>query len=629
MRAERAARARFTALALVAISLAVFAQVRRFEFVNLDDGVYVARNAALDAGLGRERLVQIFREPFLANWAPLTLLSFHLDHALFAKDPAGYHLTNVVLHALAALLLFAALVRMTGRLSPSAFVAAVFAVHPLHVETVAWVSERKGVLAGLFWMAGLLAYARYAERTSARRYALVLACLVLGLLSKPVLVTFPFALLLLDHWPLRRLSHRALVEKLPMLALVAASCAATLWAQRAGGAMVFAERHAIPLAWRLENAVDACAQYLREAVWPAGLSAFYPHPLGAPAPGRLLVAAALLAALTLGAWRARRRHPELPVGWLWFLGTLVPTLGLVQVGSIARADRYTYVPLVGLALALGFFADACVRGSPRAQRVVAALGAAAVAVLAAAAWVQAGTWRSSESVYEQNLAHEPESGFGHGGLALVRVEQGRFEEAEHHFLEQYRLRPDIGREALRDFEMLMGARAAAAGDAAQAIARYERALALDPGSARAQGVLGAALVREGRYAAARPHLERAVALAEAPAVAHAALAVVLAAEGQEAAAVRRGRAALAIDPELGWAANNLAWILATTRDPSLRDPAEAVRLAEAAVRGSDPPDANFLDTLATAYAAAGRPEDARRAAAAAAAAATSPPTRQR
>ena len=622
MRPERASIG--IVLGLVLLNLAVFLQVRRFEFVNLDDGIYVVRNADLDAGLDREIAVRTFTTPFLANWAPLTLLSFHLDHALYGKRPAGYHVTNVALHTLATLLLFAALMRMTGRAAPSAFVAAVFAVHPLHVETVAWISERKGVLAGCFWMAGLLAHARYAERPSAGRYAQVLACLGLGLLSKPVLVTFPFALLLLDHWPLRRLSRRALLEKLPMLLLVAGACALTLWAQRAGGAMAFAERSAIPLEWRLANAMDACWQYLREAVWPVGLSAYHPHPLGTLAPGRTLAQAGLLAALSVFALRARR-HPELGVGWLWFLGTLRPTLGLVQVGSMGRADRYTYIPLVGLGIALAFFADAQARQRPRAQRLVAALGAVAVAALAAAAWVQAGSWRSSESLYEQNLASEPGSAFGHGGLALVRVEQQRFEEAEHHFLEQQRLRPDLGRDPLRDFQILMGARAAGRGDEAEAIARYERALALDPASPVANGVLGAALVRAGQRVLARPYLARAVAAEGAPAVAYAALAVVLAADGQEALAVASGREALRKDPELGWAANNLAWILATSADPRLRDPAQAVRLAEGAVRRADPPDAEFLDTLATAYAAAGRPEDARRAAAAAAA--LGPPSR--
>ena len=622
MPADRARRARFAALSLglVALLLAVFLPVRHFEFVNLDDGINVVHNPNLDAGLDPERLVRAFTTPVLGNLVPLTQLSYHLDHALYAKDPAGYHATNLALHALATLLLFAALARMTGRLGPAAFVAAVFAVHPSHVETVAWVSERKGALAGCLWMAGLVAYARHAERPGAGRYLLVVACLVLGLLSKPVLVTFPFALLLLDYWPLRRLSRRAVLEKVPMLLLVAGASALALWAQRAGGAMGFAETRTLTFASRLANAVDAYVHYLRDFVWPVDLTVFHPHPLDSLAPGTVLAEGALLLALSLLALAQARRRRYLAVGWLWFLGTLVPTLGLVQVGSQARADRYTYVPMVGLSIAVAFFADERLRLRPRAARAVAAVAAAAVLALAAAARVQTGTWRSTESLYERNLAIEPQSHAGHGGLALVRIEQERYEEAEHHLLEQYRLRPELGRDPLRDFQILIGSKAALRGDAAQAIARYERAVALDPASAQANGVLGAALVREGRSAQARPYLERALASADAPAIAHAALAVVLAAEGQEALAVQRGREALAKDPELGWAANNLAWILATTGDPALRDPAEAVRLAEGAVAGAAEPNADFLDTLATAYAAAGRPEEARHAAAAAVAA---------
>jgi tetratricopeptide (TPR) repeat protein len=602
------------ALGLVALTLAVFHEAPRHAFVNLDDGIYVVRNMNLDAGLTRERVLGYFTQPFLANWAPLTLLSYHVDHALFGKQPGGYLATNLALHALAALLLFAALVRMTGRELPSAFVAAVFAIHPLHVETVAWVSERKGVLAGLFWMAGLAAHARYAARPGAGRYAVVLGCLALGLLAKPVLVTFPFALLLLDAWPLRRLSRRALVEKVPMLALVAAACALTLWAQREGGAMRFADARELPLALRLGNAADALVHYLRESVWPAGLTVFHPHPLASLSRMRLLGEAGLLGALTLLALRAWRSRPWLAVGWLWFVGTLVPTLGLVQVGSLARADRYTYVPLVGLALAVGWSGAERASRSRRARAAVTACGACAVTALALAAFFQVRHWQSSESLYARNLAIEPESYFAHSGLGLVRVEQGRLAEAEQHFREAFRVRPEYGRGELLRFHLLVGSRAAEAGDDAAAIARYELAVALDPADAQANGVLGAALVRSGRLARARPYLERAVANAQAPAVAHAALAVALAADWRMPEAVAAGREALRRDPGLAWAANNLAWILASSPDPALRDPREAVRLAEAAARGAAATSADVLDTLAAAYAADGRFEPARAAA---------------
>ncbi len=601
-------RARLAAIALglVALSLAVFWQVRHHEFVILDDGVYVVGNRALDAGLSWEVAVAYFSAPFLANWAPLTLLSYHVDHALHGKAAGGYALDNVALHSLAALLLFAALLRMTRRTGPSAFVAAVFAVHPLHVETVAWVSERKGVLAGLFWMAGLLAYARYAERPGLRRFGAVVACLALGLLSKPVLVTFPFVLLLLDHWPLQRLSRRALVEKVPMFVLVAIASALTLWVQRAGGAMEFGESHDLSFELRLRNAVHSIVWYLGKSLWPTGLTAHYPHPLGALSGFRTLVEAGFLLAVSALALRAGRTLPPLAIGWLWFLGTLAPTLGLIQAGSQARADRYTYVPQVGLAIAVAFSAAELVAGRLPVARALGALGAVVVAALAGGAWLQARYWRSSESLYERNLAVEPESGFGHHGLALVRIEQDRLEEAEHHLRETLRVRPDLGREPMLRLQLVLGSRAAKRSDAAAAIARYESAVALDPDDPVANGILGAALVRAGAIARARPYLERSLASGAAPAVAHAAQAFVLAGSGRAADAVREGREALRKDPDLGFAANNLAWILATSANPELRDAREAVRLAESAARRAQVPDADLLDTLAAAQAAAGR-----------------------
>ncbi|TFG95861.1 MAG: tetratricopeptide repeat protein [Myxococcales bacterium] len=554
-------------------------------------------------GTGRRLLHDaLLREPDPAHAALEPLR----PHAL-GEWPGGYLLTNVALHALATCLLFAALRQMTGRAAPSAFVAAVFAVHPLHVETVAWISERKGVLAGAFWMAGLVAYARYAERPCARRYAAVFACLALGLLSKPVLVSFPLTLLLLDFWPLHRLSRRAVWEKLPMFALVALASGVTLWSQRSFGAMEFAETRDLTLDLRLRNAVDAVVWYGVHSAWPARLTAHYPYAPLELSLGRFLAQAAGLVAATVLLLRAGRRLPALAVGWLWFLVTLAPTLGFVQVGGQARADRYMYVPLVGLLIAVAFPVAAWVASRPRAARVVAVAAAAAVATLAWVATLQVGTWRSSESLYERNLAVEPNSFFGNSALALVRVEQERFDEAEHHFREAFRLSPDNHRrQPLVQFHLLMGSRLAKSGDAAGAIARYESAVALDPDHPDASARLGAALVRRGLHAQALPHLERAIASGEAPAIAYASLAVVWAASGRTADAVREGREAMRRDPELSWAANNLAWILATSPDPALRDPDEAVRFAERAVRRSRERDPDLLDTLAAAYAAAAR-----------------------
>jgi tetratricopeptide (TPR) repeat protein len=596
------------ALGLVAIALGVFLPARHHDFVNLDDGVYIVRNDHLDEGLTLQTLVDDFTTPRLANWAPLTHLSFHVNHAVHGKQPGGYILTNVALHVLATLLLFLALERMTRRTWPSAFVAAVFAIHPLHVESVVWVSERKSALAGFFWMAGLAAYARYAERPgSACRYASVLSCLTLGLLSKAILVTFPFALLLLDYWPLDRMSRRAVLEKIPMLVLVLAACVLTLWAQRAGGAMAFSDAADIAPGLRLRNAVSSYVAYVFQSAFPVGLTALYPHPReGLPLWRAAAAAAALVLVTAAVVWPGRARR-YLAVGWFWYLGTLVPMIGLVQVGTQARADRYMYVPLVGLAIMVAWgVPDVLARKRRHGPLLLAGAGAASIAALALAARVQVGHWRSSETLFERNVAVEPRSFRGHASIALVRVEQERFEEAEFHFEEAFRLWPRDHRAPLVQFHLMMAQRAREGGDDAAAIARYESVLELDPDHARAHGLLGIALVRRGNHARGRPHLERALASGTAGASAHASMAVVLAASGREDEAVRSYRAALRRNPNLDWAANNLAWLLATTQDPDLRAPQDAVRLAEGVVQRADPPNPDQLDTLAAAYAAAGR-----------------------
>jgi len=593
--------------ALVLLVVAVFQGVRQHAFVNFDDGLFVARNPGLDDGLSVRALIEIFTQPFFANWIPMTHLSYRIDHALWGMWPGGYLLTNLALHALATCLLFAALRRMTGRDGASAFVAAVFAIHPLHVETVAWVSERKGVLAGAFWMAGLLAYARFAERPAALRYAVVLACLAAGLLSKPTFVTFPIVLLLLDHWPLRRLSRRTLWEKLPMLALAALGAALEFRAQHAFGAMTFAETRGLTLGLRICNALDSIVWYLAHSVWPAGLTAFYPYPLDELSVERALVQGAALVGVTGLLLRAGRQQPALAVGWLWFLVTLAPTLGVVQVGAQARADRYMYLPLVGLLIALAYPVAAWMQQRSRGLRSgLAGAALVCVALLAGAAWRQVGTWRDTETLFARNVALEPASAVGHGTLATELVTQERFEEAEPHLEAAFRLSPRENREALLLFHLLVGSRLAKSGDDAGALARYERALALDPEHPDANATLGAALARGGRGAQALAYLERAIASGKAPAIAYAALADVRAASGRPADAVLAGREALRRNPDLGWAANNLAWLLATSPDPALRDPAEAVRVAERAATRSEAPSPDLLDTLAAAYAAAGR-----------------------
>jgi len=434
-------------LALVALVVAIYHPVRHHAFVDLDDDAGILFNPDLRVGSVGEALVVSFTKPLISMWAPLTLLSWQLDHALYGDAPAGYLLTNVALHAAAALLCFLAFARMTGAAVTSAFVAAVFAVHPLHVESVAWASERKDVLSALFFMLTLYAYAAYVEQPASRwRFVAVHVALVLGLLAKPMLVTLPFVLLLLDYWPLRRLDLSAVREKFAMFALVAADAYATYYVQGAYGAFDYGAR--LPLTLRVANAIDATSMYLWQTVWPTSLSVFYPHSLGTHGVRRLLFEAAVLALLTLAALAVRRRQPWWLVGWLWYLGTLVPVIGLVQVGMQGRADRYTYLPMVGLALAVGFAARHLAR-TRAAQVALATFGACAVAALSLAAAAQVPVWRDSFTLYEHAIAVSPQTWFPVMRLGMVYAYGGEFGEAKTRFRRSVELDPSSAHEILR------------------------------------------------------------------------------------------------------------------------------------------------------------------------------------
>ncbi len=612
---HRAAQRRWPiALALLGLVAAVFHPVREHDFVHYDDDFYITENPQLRSGLSVENLKRAFTEPYGANWIPLTTLSFQLNHALHGIEPAGFLLTNAVLHGLATLLLFAALARMTRATWPSAFVAAVFAIHPLHVESVAWAAERKDVLAGLFWMLAMLAWARYAERPSFGRYALVALCLALGLLSKPIVVTLPFALLLLDYWPLRRLAPagadapwpidrsrlaRALLEKLPLLGLVAATSAITVIIYVRAGEI----RHSdvLPLDDRLANAAVAYVIYLAQSAWPDDLAVFYPHPWGRLPGWQVAGSAALLALLSALALRWARTRPYLAVGWLWYLGTLVPVIGVVQIGLQAHADRYMYLPLVGLALALAWGVADGVSGRRRARSLCAVAGAAAIAGLALAAAQQLKTWRDAQALFEHAIAVTDDNFLAHKNLADALLQRGRAEQAELHYREALRIWPDWTDAQLGRANLL-----AAQGRIGEALAHYAEIARREPDDPRAAGHYGLALLRAGRFSEARDQLERALAGHAGVAELHAGMALASSQLGDFERAVRHGREALRLDATLASAANNLAWILATSPDPRARDPEEAIRIMRRLLGGAQRASSAHLDTLAAAYAAAGR-----------------------
>jgi len=637
------------ALALMAATLALYAPVADFPFLQLDDADYVAENAHVARGLTRDGLVWAFTSSHAANWHPLTWLSHMLDVELFGLDPGPHHLVSAGLHALAAALLFVVLARTTARPGAAALVAALFAWHPLRVESVAWLAERKDVLSAALWMLALLAHAGWAARPSARRYALVVLALAAGLLAKPMVVTLPLVLLLLDAWPLERARGQTgarrwtplVVEKLPLLLPCAATAVVTVLAQQRDEAIRSTD--IIPLGARATNALVSVVVYLRQTVWPEGLAAFYPHPAyfaEDPVAEQAVPAALsglLLAALTLGAWRARRRAPALLVGWLWFCGTLVPVLGLVQVGNQAHADRYTYLPSVGLLVALVYGLPALLPARARGPLLALALAALLACPLVTRAILP--SWRDDVTLFERALEHAVESALAHAHLGLVHERRGDWETAAEHYARAAALRPDFAaahnnlgmmqsilerperaeaslRRAIALDEGLAAAHAnlagvlAATGRPAEAEAAARRAIALDPSHASARNLLALLLARGGALEPAIEQVRTALASAPDEPALHANLGAFLMQAGDAAGAARAWERALHLDPGRGREAQRLAWLRATHPEATLRDGERALALAERAraLLGGDDPRAALAH--AAACAETGRWEEA-------------------
>ena len=504
---QRAAPAWLVCSMLALAVLAVYGQTLGFGFISYDDPVYVVNNPWVQRGLDWEGVRWAFTSFYAANWFPLTWLSLMLDAEIAGVDPRMFHLTNLLLHTTSTLLLFQLLDRATGARWKSAWVAALFAVHPLHVESVAWVAERKDVLCTLFWFLTMLLWLRWVERPGAMRYAGVIVSFALGLLCKSMLVTLPFALLLFDFWPLGR--HRgsrlfSLVrEKLPLLALAAVSSATTVIAQRAGGAL--GSLDAYPLAVRLVNAMVSYATYLQQTFWPTGLAVFYPHP-GREVPlASWLGAALVLAVISAGVAMLRRSRPYLAVGWLWYLGTLLPVIGIVQVGYQARADRYTYVPLVGIFILLAW-------GVPDLLgRRTRLLGAGAIASLAAAAWLaylQCGYWRDSIPLFERTIDVTTENAVARNNLASAYYQRnapGDLERSVAHYAEAVQIDPSYA----TALNSLAGA-LLKLGRTEEAIDRWSQALRIKPRYTAALCNLCGALSQVGRLAEAEQRCAQAL-----------------------------------------------------------------------------------------------------------------------
>ncbi|HWP84095.1 MAG TPA: tetratricopeptide repeat protein [Terriglobia bacterium] len=543
----------------------MYAPVRQHEFVAWDDPSYITENPRVAAGLTWEGVRWAFTTAHMANWHPLTWLSHMMDVQLFGLNAGAHHLVNLLFHVLNALLLFALLHRLLSRapaaLGISGFAAGLFALHPLHVESVAWVAERKDVLSALFFLLATLAYLGYARRPNGFRYASVLGLFALGLMAKPMVVTLPFVLLLLDLWPLRRLPWtngaerpsgwqvlrtqqaamlRLALEKLPLFGLAAASSALTIWAQQSGGAVAALE--AFPLTLRLQNAVVSYVAYLGKTLWPAQLAAFYPYP-DSLSGGLVAGSVLLLLAISYGSVRFFPRFPCFAVGWFWYVGMLLPVIGVVQVGGQPLADRYTYLPLIGIFLLLSCGMAALSQRWRPARAALLPAGAAILLACAVVARGQVSHWRNSIALWEHALRVTENNFTAHANLGHALLRAGRVAEAAAQYTAALRLRPDFA-----DAHQGLGVALAKQENWRQAVAHYEAALRVRPQWAEVHNYLGAALAKQEQFGQAIAHYEEALRLRPDFADARNNLGAALASQGKYEQALRVFLEALRIKP---------------------------------------------------------------------------------
>jgi tetratricopeptide (TPR) repeat protein len=548
---------------LVVAVLLLYWPVTDHDFINFDDPAYVLENPHVRAGLSVEGLRWALTTTHTGNWHPLTWVSHMADVSLFGVQPGGHHLTSALLHTLTTALVFTLFIQMTGRLWLSALLAAVFGLHPLQVESVAWVAERKNVLANLFWCLVLLSYRAYVRRPGRRRYAATLALYFLGLTAKPMIVTLPCVMVLLDHWPLGRWPRRGpaslgqrygplLREKIPFLLLSAGSAIITLAAQSSVKAVQSLE--AIPLGLRLANAAVAYRAYIEKFLYPDALAVYYPY-AGAIARSDVVAAVCLLALIGAAVFCLRRRRPGMAVGWLWFLGTLVPVIGLVQVGFQAMADRYASIPMIGLALVLLWGLGPSV--ADHFKPLAAGAAGLALAGLSLTTGQQLRFWQDSITLYTRTLALTRNKAPIHLNLGIALVQNGRITEGMVHYLEALQINP---RHAAAHHNL--GLALIQTGNAPQALAFFDRALRLDGQMAEAHVGKAVVLAQMGRRDDALESLERALAIAPGLAMAHFNLASVLIDAGREDKAMASLAAAIALEPWNAKARNNLGLILA-------------------------------------------------------------------
>jgi Tfp pilus assembly protein PilF len=562
-------------LILITAVLLVYWQVGDHEFINYDDNVYITDNAQVQKGLTSKGIIWAFTTSHTGNWHPLTWISHMLDCELYGLNPGGHHLTSVLLHMANAILLFVVLRWMTGAIWRCGLVAVLFALHPLHVESVAWAAERKDVLSTFFWMLTMVAYVHYVNRPGGKRYFLVLVTFFLGLMVKPMLVTLPFVLLLLDYWPLDRFKPRAVtgsvedqalgfrssgddkspilkavMEKTPLFLMSLFSCVVTVMAQQEAGAISTLE--IVPFKLRIANGLVSFVAYMGKMIWPQDLAVFYPYPVSDLQIWKPVAAGLfLLIVSTVALWVAQRCRYVL-VGWLWYLGTLVPVIGLVQVGEQAMADRYTYVPLIGLFIVVVWgFAD-LVKGWRSRRWVVSVLAAVMVLALMAGSWLQVAYWKNSVKLFKHALDVTSNNYVAHYTLGNALALQGNLAGAVSHYNKALQSNPNFA-EAHNN----LGNALALQGNLTGAASHYNKALQINPDHAEAHLNLAVGLDRQGKHQEAIQHYAEVLRINPHDAQSHNNLGVALAEQGRLKEAVAHFTEALRIDPDFKEAQRNL------------------------------------------------------------------------
>lgn len=627
-------------LFLVIITLAVYQQVRNYEFVNYDDDIYITSNLKVKSGLTAANIRWALTDEHGGNWHPVTWLSHMLDIELYGMNAGRHHLINVLFHIINTLLLFLVFRKMTGDLGQSSFVAALFALHPVQVESVAWVAERKNVLSTFFWMLTMWSYVRYIEHPEIKRYLLIVMIFVLGLMSKPMLVTLPFVLLLLDFWPLCRFENiagnlqrnpqilRPVMEKIPLIVLAAVSCVVTLRVERVRSFDQF------PLQSRIANALVSYTSYIKKMIWPGNLACIYPFPHLFPA-WKVAGAVLLLVFISFLAFKYRKRHPYFLVGWLWYLGTLVPVIGLVQVGLQAMADRYAYVPFIGLFLIISWGVAEILAGEGYKSLFLSIFAVTILLALTVCTWFQISHWRNSIALFEHAVEVTDDNYIAYEKLGEALDEQHRFAEAIGHYKKSLQINPDfwpthlvIGvtlrehgklREALDHFyrvlslkpdsveaHLELGITLETQGSLAQAVTHYFEALRIKPDFLKAHIGLGNCMARQGNVKGAVYHYQEALRLDPTYAGAYLNLGKIYKGQKNIKAAILYYQKALQYSPNMVPALYNLALTYAGHEDEGFRNGRKALELAEELCRivGYDQPFA--LDILAMAYAETGQ-----------------------